>query len=106
MICKLDVTDFPPLVTNLTNQTEINMALLILNLTYKTIDNAVQRRTARIKGEKYNVVWQRDNEISTCQCCGTSVGIFGEKKHHCRGCGHVVCDTCSKRAQLFRAPRT
>lgn len=32
---------------------------------------------------------------SSCEVCGCSFTLFN-RKHHCRNCGAVVCDTCSR----------
>ncbi len=39
--------------------------------------------------------WMRDSQASKCAVCGTSFGVL-TWKHHCRYCGKVVCDSCSK----------
>ena len=39
--------------------------------------------------------WVADNEVSSCSVCDVGFTLF-LRKHHCRRCGHVVCDHCSK----------
>jgi hypothetical protein len=48
------------------------------------------------------VEWIEDQQVSACMRCNTSFGLF-MRKHHCRWCGLVVCDSCSQgRAVLPR----
>lgn len=39
--------------------------------------------------------WVADDASSMCKCCGSEFGMF-LRKHHCRLCGNLVCDDCSK----------
>lgn len=39
--------------------------------------------------------WQPDSEVTHCTSCSTEFGIM-KRKHHCRKCGKVVCDACSR----------
>ncbi|KAI1486348.1 FYVE zinc finger-domain-containing protein [Biscogniauxia mediterranea] len=38
--------------------------------------------------------WQPDAEVTYCPICRTQFSIF-VRKHHCRKCGRVVCNSCS-----------
>ncbi|RCI09938.1 hypothetical protein L249_8378 [Ophiocordyceps polyrhachis-furcata BCC 54312] len=38
--------------------------------------------------------WQPDAEVTYCPICNTQFSIF-VRKHHCRKCGRVVCNSCS-----------
>ncbi|KAJ8070447.1 hypothetical protein OCU04_000821 [Sclerotinia nivalis] len=38
--------------------------------------------------------WQPDSEVTQCPICHTSFGWLN-RKHHCRKCGRVVCNSCS-----------
>mmetsp|Transcript_4443 Transcript_4443/g.11286 ORF Transcript_4443/g.11286 Transcript_4443/m.11286 type:complete len:583 (-) Transcript_4443:100-1848(-) len=42
--------------------------------------------------------WQNDATISACTCGKRFT--FSERKHHCRKCGQVYCDTCTPRKVL------
>lgn len=45
-------------------------------------------------------VWEDDAEASTCRGCNRRFTFF-LRKHHCRRCGKIFCDTCSThRAKL------
>ncbi|OLN88489.1 RUN and FYVE domain-containing protein 2 [Colletotrichum chlorophyti] len=38
--------------------------------------------------------WQPDADVTFCPICHTQFSIF-VRKHHCRKCGRVVCNSCS-----------
>ena len=42
------------------------------------------------------------SEVSDCSQCGRSFGVFS-RRHHCRQCGVVVCEVCSR--NKVRIPR-
>lgn len=39
--------------------------------------------------------WMADDASTTCKCCGMEFGLF-LRKHHCRLCGQLICDDCSR----------
>ncbi|CAM9622363.1 unnamed protein product, partial [Phaeothamnion confervicola] len=39
--------------------------------------------------------WIRDEEVDLCALCKEEFGVL-TRKHHCRRCGRVCCDDCSK----------
>eukprot|EP00602_Paraphysomonas_sp_CaronLab_P000051 CAMPEP_0185028450 /NCGR_PEP_ID=MMETSP1103-20130426/14168_1 /TAXON_ID=36769 /ORGANISM="Paraphysomonas bandaiensis, Strain Caron Lab Isolate" /LENGTH=652 /DNA_ID=CAMNT_0027562875 /DNA_START=12 /DNA_END=1970 /DNA_ORIENTATION=+ len=45
-------------------------------------------------------VWNPDKAASCCEVCNTSFTLFN-RKHHCRSCGVVVCDGCSRSKVLL-----
>ena len=44
---------------------------------------------------KYGVEWQADKDVKACSLCAQSFTLFN-RKHHCRSCGRVVCNACSR----------
>ena len=40
------------------------------------------------------VEWIKPEIVNNCEACQASFGIF-RRKHHCRYCGHVFCDSCT-----------
>ncbi|KAG4031416.1 hypothetical protein MFRU_009g01900 [Monilinia fructicola] len=58
----------------------------------------VLRQQARgretLHGEVVVPRWQPDSEVTRCPICTTSFGWLS-RKHHCRKCGRVVCNSCS-----------
>jgi hypothetical protein len=57
-----------------------------------------ERHSKNTEASKQSIapLWMPDNTASTCQKCR---GLFTvlNRRHHCRNCGAIVCDTCSKR---------
>jgi len=47
------------------------------------------------EGEKAKPVWTRDEDRETCPQCDRRFTI-SFRKHHCRGCGSLVCSKCSE----------
>eukprot|EP00475_Leptophrys_vorax_P019671 TRINITY_DN26981_c0_g1_i1.p1 TRINITY_DN26981_c0_g1~~TRINITY_DN26981_c0_g1_i1.p1 ORF type:complete len:1101 (+),score=323.63 TRINITY_DN26981_c0_g1_i1:109-3411(+) len=39
-------------------------------------------------------VWVPDTENANCTICGSEFSLFN-RKHHCRNCGQIVCNSCS-----------
>lgn len=40
--------------------------------------------------------WVADEDTDTCMCCRKSKFSFFNRRHHCRHCGRLICDPCSK----------
>jgi hypothetical protein len=45
--------------------------------------------------------WIINEDINNCMICGSAFGFF-LYKHHCRSCGHIVCDPCSPHRVVIR----
>lgn len=45
--------------------------------------------------------WVPDTEASICMVCNKSQFTLINRRHHCRKCGTVVCNTCSSRKFLM-----
>ena len=43
----------------------------------------------------YAAKWEPDNMHTKCEVCKNKFNKLIRRKHHCRKCGKVVCDTCS-----------
>lgn len=46
-------------------------------------------------------VWIPDQRVTMCQACGSEFNLV-QRRHHCRGCGRVVCTTCSRNKAPLR----
>jgi hypothetical protein len=45
----------------------------------------------------WDTPWQRDDDAPTCTACGVNFGVI-TRRHHCRICGLVFCQSCSNQA--------
>ncbi|CAF3803078.1 unnamed protein product [Rotaria sordida] len=45
--------------------------------------------------------WVPDDKSDTCMHCHISKFSTYNRKHHCRNCGHIVCEGCSKKRFLL-----
>jgi len=48
--------------------------------------------------------WVPDKERLCCVICGRTFHFFF-RRHHCRGCGEVVCSDCSSKQKLLQDER-
>ena len=44
--------------------------------------------------------WQDDDSVSLCNVCKGEFDQLGNRKHHCRLCGLIVCAECSPHMQI------
>jgi hypothetical protein len=51
-------------------------------------------RRASVSVSETRVEWIKPEIVNNCEACQASFGIF-RRKHHCRHCGHVFCDSCT-----------
>ncbi|KAG9510367.1 Pleckstrin-likey domain-containing family F member 2, partial [Fragariocoptes setiger] len=67
----------------------------------KCIEYRVAHTGRRPSLSSYAPTWIPDTEVSTCMICKkTQFGVI-TRKHHCRKCGRIVCNTCSSRRFLL-----
>ena len=52
-------------------------------------------RQSSPKRPKSRKSWSGDSEYKSCQQCNKTFSLF-IRRHHCRYCGRVLCDKCSK----------
>lgn len=45
--------------------------------------------------------WDPDNASSCCVICQKPWGTFRNRRHHCRHCGRLVCESCSKKKLIL-----
>jgi len=67
-----------------------------------TIDQAYLESTDFRTHEQSVVSWISEKLVSQCPFCGKKFTPF-RRKHHCRLCGYVLCDPCSKCLNLSSA---
>lgn len=61
-----------------------------------------QQRAKAAKEDKYGVEWQADSTADGCSICDLKWTLVN-RRHHCRACGRLVCDTCSRTRQTVVA---
>jgi len=54
-------------------------------------------------GQALKVKWGRDEDHLTCLGCGKEFGLV-RRRHHCRGCGRVLCDACTPPPRMELPP--
>ncbi|XP_034047231.1 pleckstrin homology domain-containing family F member 2-like [Thalassophryne amazonica] len=57
--------------------------------------------SGRQPGSIFAVTWVPDQESSICMRCYSTFTVT-HRRHHCRNCGFVVCNSCSKHRALLR----
>ncbi|KAG0342253.1 carboxypeptidase Y-deficient [Podila horticola] len=62
-----------------------------------TTSRGQQLKTA----EQAIVKWEDDATVPGCYICLSLFNRYGNRKHHCRLCGRVICDNCSKKTSLY-----
>eukprot|EP00606_Chrysophyceae_sp_TOSAG23-5_P000455 GSChrysophyteH2.ASY1.ANO1.67.1 assembled CDS len=45
--------------------------------------------------------WQPDEETENCSKCSRQFDFFWHRKHHCRHCGFIFCESCSSNKALL-----
>ncbi len=68
----------------------------------KSTDKAAFKSWEEHQSTKYGVEWQRDSEANACTLCESAFHPLLRRRHHCRLCGRLVCDACSKTRRVPR----
>ncbi|KAK8797217.1 hypothetical protein WA158_004427 [Blastocystis sp. Blastoise] len=77
----------------------------VLSLPYKVTGDASVSSSFPAVFLKPADVWQADHEYTFCQVCMCPFSFFN-RRHHCRLCGKIVCNKCSKyRMKLYKQDR-
>lgn len=72
---------------------ESNKTLLRLD---KLLVSEINGSDNRREYEKSVVTWARDEDVPLCPSCGKYFNMMLlRRKHHCRLCGSIMCQTCS-----------
>ncbi|KAJ1816990.1 hypothetical protein LPJ75_001848 [Coemansia sp. RSA 2598] len=77
------------------------------------MDSSLKRRIARARrstmmqfprvAENFDApVWDPDESTERCYICFRDFSLF-VRKHHCRACGKIVCNSCSRKNIMFVA---
>ncbi|XP_068232939.1 rabenosyn-5 [Palaemon carinicauda] len=71
---------------------ETNKLIIRLN---KLLTDLPSDHVKRKAHEKNIVMWADDKDVPLCPFCARSFNI-ARRRHHCRLCGGIMCDECSK----------
>lgn len=71
---------------------ETNKLIIRLNKLLTDLPSDPVKRKAH---EKNIVMWADDKDVPLCPFCARSFNI-ARRRHHCRLCGGIMCDECSK----------
>ncbi|KAG0317854.1 carboxypeptidase Y-deficient [Linnemannia gamsii] len=68
----------------------------------KGLFRSVTSRGQQLKvAEQAIVKWEDDSTVPACYICLSVFNRYGNRKHHCRLCGRVICDNCSTKTPLY-----
>lgn len=65
---------------------------------------AMQSTAAQRKASEPQARWKPDSEVQACESCRKEFTTFTRRKHHCRRCGGIFCDACTKQRRTVRDP--
>ncbi|KAF0694126.1 Aste57867_14966 [Aphanomyces stellatus] len=67
----------------------------------KLDETVVSRRVTRsLRTNTMATTWVRDDSRQTCHICVTKFRV-NKRRHHCRLCGEVACDSCAPKVDLM-----
>lgn len=72
------------------DQTNFNDFVIFLEKTKLKLINSYLDNIREKKVE-----WVQEKHVSVCDACYDSFSLT-KRKHHCRACGNVFCDNCTK----------
>lgn len=75
-------------------------ALIRHGLGTRAMQNTVARRVA----SEPQATWKLDAKVQACENCTKEFTTFTRRKHHCRRCGGIFCDDCTKQRRTVRDP--
>ncbi|KAF9956643.1 carboxypeptidase Y-deficient [Mortierella alpina] len=68
----------------------------------KGLLRSVTSKGQQLKAAEQAIVkWEDDSSVPACYICLSMFNRYGNRKHHCRLCGRVICDNCSKSTPLY-----
>lgn len=68
---------------------------------WSEMEKAVKENRPEDGGVTFAATWLHDSAVKACQACETKF-TFINRRHHCRACGEVVCDSCSRHRILLK----
>eukprot|EP00939_MAST-03C_sp_MAST-3C-sp1_P002319 g2319.t1 len=73
----------------------VNHAAAVAGYRSSTLRKFPSDRQSLHMSVKYNVEWECDGNDNRCAVCSVRFTLI-RRRHHCRLCGNLVCDTCSQ----------
>lgn len=70
----------------------------IAEIDYKINGHRCRAKTGEFVGPR----WVPDPEISQCKSCNLTFDLIN-RRHHCRNCGFIFCETCSSKRALLQS---
>lgn len=67
----------------------------------KLIPNKNTIHRVYLRYGNYKIGWIIDQDVKKCLLCNKAFSLF-LRRHHCRNCGYVVCDSCSSHRAIIR----
>lgn len=67
------------------------------------LETAIEEQVARLGAaspEGFAAIWQPDAVSKSCSICAKDFTLV-VRRHHCRVCGALACDTCTKRRAVI-----
>ena len=61
------------------------------------------KQSGKKSSDSHAAVWVPDSETNTCMHCKKVQFTLVNRRHHCRKCGVVCCNTCSSKRFLLPA---
>lgn len=83
-----------------TSKEKIEWMTHISNCIEKLSDNG-RKAYDTIKNIEVAPQWIPDKEADTCMRCRIAKFTLVNRRHHCRQCGYVICNECSKNKYLL-----
>jgi hypothetical protein len=64
------------------------------------VDKLKSKGKPKVKTNAQTVEWDSNASSTNCILCKSVFGTFTNRRHHCRNCGRLVCESCS--SQRFK----
>ncbi|GJJ73062.1 rabenosyn-5 [Entomortierella parvispora] len=104
---QLDPGVSPSTATSSSNPTFLPVSSGSSSIRAKGLFRSVTSKGQLLKVSEQSIVrWEDDSTVIGCYICMSVFNRYGNRKHHCRLCGRVVCDNCSKKTPLYLSMST
>ncbi|KAH0789465.1 FYVE-type zinc finger-containing protein [Histomonas meleagridis] len=80
-------------------ETPLNVRILAPQFLYSTIPPQPEELPPP-QDVSFRPPWEEDDKVKCCHKCGAKFSLF-KRRHHCRHCGLIFCDDCTKRTSTI-----